>query len=45
MLDEGEVHLKQGDILIQRGTNHAWSNRSDKRCLLLATMMDAKPLV
>ena len=44
MLDEGEVHLKAGDLLIQRGTNHAWSNRSDKRCLLLATMLDAKSL-
>ncbi len=44
LLEEGEVPLKQGDILIQRGTNHAWSNRSSKRCLLMATMIDAQPL-
>lgn len=44
MLDDGEVCLKQGDVLIQRGTSHAWSNRSKNRCLLLATMLDAKPL-
>ena len=28
MMDEGEVLLKAGDVLIQRGTNHAWSNRT-----------------
>jgi mannose-6-phosphate isomerase-like protein (cupin superfamily) len=44
MLDEGEVFLREGDVLIQRGTSHAWSNRSKTRCLLLATMLDAKPL-
>src|SRR5574337_484935 len=30
LLDDSEVHLKQGDVVIQRGTNHAWSNRSKK---------------
>ncbi len=44
LLDQGEVVLKEGDVLIQRGTNHAWSNRSNKRCLLLGVMLDAKPL-
>src|SRR5579872_1815916 len=28
MMDKGEVLLKAGDVLIQRGTNHAWSNRT-----------------
>ena len=28
-MDEGEVLLAAGDVLIQRGTNHAWSNRTD----------------
>jgi mannose-6-phosphate isomerase-like protein (cupin superfamily) len=28
LIDEGEVILKAGDVLIQRGTNHAWSNRT-----------------
>ena len=29
VLDTEEVHLKAGDTVVQRGTNHAWSNRSD----------------
>ena len=29
LMDEGEVLLKAGDVLIQRGTNHAWSNRRE----------------
>ncbi|MEZ5897179.1 MAG: cupin domain-containing protein [Parvularculaceae bacterium] len=32
MLDEDEALMKTGDVLIQRATNHAWSNRSDKSC-------------
>ena len=44
MMDEGEVLLKQGDVLIQRGTNHAWSNRTDKIATLAFVLVDAKPL-
>jgi hypothetical protein len=29
MMDEGETLMKAGDVLIQRGTNHAWSNRTN----------------
>lgn len=32
LLDDTDVHLKAGDVVIQRGTNHAWSNRSDRPC-------------
>lgn len=32
MMDEGETKLTAGDILIQRATNHSWSNRSDRPC-------------
>lgn len=32
MMDEGETLMRQGDVLIQRATNHSWSNRSDKNC-------------
>lgn len=32
MLDEDETLMRQGDVLIQRATNHSWSNRSDKPC-------------
>jgi hypothetical protein len=30
LMDVGETLMKTGDVLIQRGTNHAWSNRSDR---------------
>lgn len=32
MLDEGETLMSAGDVLIQRATNHSWSNRSSKPC-------------
>lgn len=41
IMDKGETLLKQGDIVIQRGTNHAWSNRSDRPCIQLAILIDA----
>ena len=42
LLDEGEVTLKTGDVLIQRGTNHAWVNRSNKVCRILFVLIDGK---
>ena len=41
LMDEGEVLLKEGDCLIQCGTNHSWSNRSDAPCLVIAVLVDA----
>lgn len=41
IMEEGETLLKPGDIIIQRGTNHAWSNRSDEPCIQLAVLIDA----
>jgi mannose-6-phosphate isomerase-like protein (cupin superfamily) len=40
VLDTEEVHLKEGDTVVQRGTNHAWSNRSDKPCRVLFSSHD-----
>lgn len=40
VLEEGEVLLKQGDVLVQRGTNHGWENRSNSPCLILGVMVD-----
>jgi quercetin dioxygenase-like cupin family protein len=37
------VRLRAGDVLIQRGTDHAWVNRSDKPCRLAAVLLDAVP--
>jgi quercetin dioxygenase-like cupin family protein len=42
LLDESEVTLKTGDVLIQRGTNHAWVNRSNKVCRILFVLIDGK---
>jgi hypothetical protein len=43
ILEDGEVLLKQGDVMIQRGTNHSWSVRTDEPCLLAAILVDAAP--
>lgn len=43
LLDVGETKMKAGDILIQRATSHAWSNRSNKPCLVAFILIDAKP--
>ena len=42
LLDDEDVHLKAGDIVIQRGTNHAWSNRSGKPVRMLYILIDGK---
>ncbi|MFL5047189.1 MAG: cupin domain-containing protein [Xanthobacteraceae bacterium] len=41
ILDTQEVQLKAGDTVVQRGTNHAWSNRSDKPCIVAISSHDA----
>jgi hypothetical protein len=43
LMDEGEVLLKAGDVLIQRGTNHAWSNRTEAPCIVAFVLIDAEP--
>jgi quercetin dioxygenase-like cupin family protein len=43
-MDDSTIKLKQGDILIQRGTNHAWANRSNKRARVAFMLIDAEPL-
>jgi len=40
VLDTEEVSLKAGDTVIQRGTNHAWSNRSDAPCVIAISSHD-----
>lgn len=41
VLDTEEVHLTAGDTVVQRGTNHAWSNRSDRPCVIAFSSHDA----
>jgi hypothetical protein len=44
VMEEGEVLLRAGDSLIQRGTNHAWSNRTEQPCIVAFVMVSAKPV-
>jgi quercetin dioxygenase-like cupin family protein len=43
-LDDATVHLKAGDVLVQRGTNHKWCNRSDAPARVAFVLVDAVPL-
>ncbi|HEY4407286.1 MAG TPA: cupin domain-containing protein [Xanthobacteraceae bacterium] len=41
LLDDSEVHLKAGDVVIQQGTNHAWVNRGTQACRIAFVLIDA----
>ena len=40
VMDHGETLMRAGDVLIQRGTNHAWANRSDKTARIAFVLID-----
>jgi hypothetical protein len=40
VLDNSEVLLKAGDVVVQRGTDHAWANRSDKVARMAFILVD-----
>lgn len=42
VLDEEEVHLRRGDIVVQRGTNHAWSNRTEAMARMVFILLDGR---
>ena len=42
-LEDSELHLKAGDCVVQRGTWHAWHNRSTEPCILSAVMISTQP--
>jgi len=42
VLDKEDVLLKAGDVVVQCGTNHAWSNRSDKPCKIAFVLIDGR---
>ncbi|MFM0309624.1 cupin domain-containing protein [Paraburkholderia sp. RL17-383-BIF-A] len=42
VLDKTEHDLKPFDVVVQRGTNHAWVNRGTEDALLMAVLVDAK---
>ena len=43
-LDDSVVHLKAGDVLVQRGTIHNWINRGSEPCVIAFVLIDAKPV-
>ncbi len=43
-LDDSVVHLKAGDVLVQRGTIHNWVNRGTQPCVIAFVLIDAKPV-
>lgn len=44
LLDEGEATLSPGDVVIQRATSHAWSNRTDTVARMLFVLIGTPPL-
>ena len=43
-MDGSTVHLKTGDVLVQRGTVHNWVNQGTEPCVLAFVLIDAKPV-
>ena len=44
LLDDGaEVHMSTGDVMVQRGTYHGWTNRGDTPCRIAFILVDAAP--
>jgi len=44
LLDEGDVELEPFDVVVQRGTNHAWANHGTEPALLVGILIDAESL-
>jgi mannose-6-phosphate isomerase-like protein (cupin superfamily) len=42
LLDDSEVHLKAGDVIVQQATNHAWVNRGSEVCRIAFILMDGR---
>jgi quercetin dioxygenase-like cupin family protein len=43
-MDGTMVHLKAGDVLVQRGTIHNWINRGSAPCVIAFVVVAAKPV-
>jgi len=42
-MDGSMIHLKAGDVLVQRGTIHNWINNGNAPCVIAFALIDAKP--
>ena len=43
LLDDEDMTVQAGDVVVQRGTNHAWANRYDEPCRIAFVLIDADP--
>lgn len=41
LMDDSEIHVKSGDVLVQQCTNHAWVNNGGKNCRIAFVLIDA----
>jgi quercetin dioxygenase-like cupin family protein len=44
-MDDSVVHLRAGDVLVQRGTVHNWVNNGTEPCVIAFVLIDAKPVL
>ena len=44
LLDDSEVHLQAGDVVVQQATNHAWVNRGRESCRVAFILIDGEAL-
>ncbi|MEA3063582.1 MAG: hypothetical protein QOJ27_10 [Sphingomonadales bacterium] len=42
ILDSGETLVRAGDVIVQRGTNHAWANRSERNARIAFVLIDGR---
>ncbi|HEX8623374.1 MAG TPA: cupin domain-containing protein [Allosphingosinicella sp.] len=42
ILDEGETPVRAGDVVVQRGTSHAWANRSEANARIAFVLVDGQ---
>ncbi len=42
VLDDSEVTLRAGDVVVQRGTDHAWANRGDTTARVVFVLIDGE---
>jgi mannose-6-phosphate isomerase-like protein (cupin superfamily) len=42
LLDDSQVHLRTGDVVVQQGTNHAWVNNGNETCRIAFILIDAR---
>ncbi|MGC1332476.1 cupin domain-containing protein, partial [Pseudomonas sp.] len=42
VVDDQDVHLTRGDVVVQRGTNHAWSNRTEHMARIVFILLDGR---